>query len=119
VKRPTIFASWIKFANMSVLTIRLKAARLRAGISQEKLGIEAGLDEMSASTRMNRYELGKRIPDLALVERFGEVLNVPTSYFYAKSDEEAQLLLVFHQLDKGGRERVMDLIEGLVEPRKR
>jgi transcriptional regulator with XRE-family HTH domain len=36
---------------MSVLAKRLKEARLRAGLSQERLGIEAGLDPMSASKK--------------------------------------------------------------------
>jgi transcriptional regulator with XRE-family HTH domain len=40
-----------------------KEARLRAGISQEKLGVLAGIDEASASARMNQYERGKHTPD--------------------------------------------------------
>jgi len=66
---------------MSTLAIRLKQARLRAGLSQEQLGIDAGLDPASASARMNRYELGKRAPDLALVEKLADVLGVPAPFF--------------------------------------
>lgn len=36
-----------------MLITRLKEARRRAGLTQEKLGILAGLDEASASTRIN------------------------------------------------------------------
>jgi transcriptional regulator with XRE-family HTH domain len=97
---------------MSVLAKRLKQARMASGLSQEKLGIDAGLDEMSASTRMNRYELGKRVPDFALVERFGEILNVPAAYFYAVTDEEAHLLLKFHRLNKKQRHHFMELMSG-------
>jgi transcriptional regulator with XRE-family HTH domain len=68
---------------MSAFPRRLKEARLRAALSLEQLGIEAGLDPMSASARMNRYELGKRIPNPELVERIAKVLSVPTAYFYA------------------------------------
>lgn len=100
-------------ANMSVLALRLKEARKRAGISQERLGIDAGLDEMSASTRMNRYELGKRVPDLALVERFAEVLDVPACYFYAVSNDEARLLLAFHNLDRRAKIQAIEFIEKL------
>jgi transcriptional regulator with XRE-family HTH domain len=96
---------------MSVIAQRLKAARQRAGLSQEKLGIEAGLDPMSASTRMNRYELGKRVPDPELVERIASVLSVPAAYFYATQDEEASLLLKFHGLSKGDRAKVVALVE--------
>jgi transcriptional regulator with XRE-family HTH domain len=85
---------------MSVLGKRLKEARIAAGISQEALGIEAGLDEMSASTRMNRYELGKRVPDFTLMEKIAKILNVPAAYFYAVSDDEARILLTFHRLNK-------------------
>ncbi len=92
---------------MSVLAKRLKEARQRAGLSQEKLGIESGLDPMSASTRMNRYELGKRTPDWPLVDRIAAVLKVPTSYFYASADDEAELLLVFHKLSKKHRAAVV------------
>ncbi|MBP0635764.1 helix-turn-helix domain-containing protein [Cupriavidus sp. AcVe19-6a] len=98
---------------MSVLAKRLKEARQRAGWSQEKLGIEAGLDPMSASTRMNRYELGKRTPDLQLVERIAAVLKVPASYFYAMEDDEAELLLVFHRLPKKQRTRVISFVSEL------
>ena len=96
---------------MSVIAIRLKEARSLAGISQEKLGVEAGLDEMSASTRMNRYELGKRVPNPTLVERFAEVLDVPATYFYAVSEDEAHFLLTFHRLDRHAKLQVIEFIE--------
>lgn len=75
---------------MSVFGRRLKEARLRAGLSQEQLGMEAGLDPMSASARMNRYELGKRAPNFELVERIAKVLKVPAAYFYASDDTLAR-----------------------------
>ncbi|WP_366931802.1 hypothetical protein [Paraburkholderia xenovorans] len=42
-------------AGHTVFGGRLKEARLRAGLSQKKLGIVAGLDPSVASTRINRY----------------------------------------------------------------
>jgi len=77
---------------------RLKAARLAAGLSQEKLGIEAGIQEESASARMNRYEKGTRAPAVEIVERIAKVLNVPVSYFYSQDDDEASLLVAFHRM---------------------
>ncbi|MFN7835698.1 MAG: helix-turn-helix domain-containing protein [Burkholderiaceae bacterium] len=77
---------------MSVLGKRLKAARLRAGLSQEQLGLEAGLDAMSASARMNRYELGKRVPDFSLMQEIARVLEMPAPYFYADDDVMAELI---------------------------
>lgn len=92
---------------MPTLAKRLKEARVRAELSQEQLGIEAGIDPASASARMNRYELGKRTPDLVLVERLGEVLGVPAAYFYAVDDQEADLLLRFHRLSKTGKQKAL------------
>jgi len=98
---------------MAVLGKRLKDARLRAGLSQEQLGIEAGLDPMSASARMNRYELGKRSPDLGLMQRIAKVLDVPAAYFYAVADEEAALLVKFHRMPQAHRAEVMALVDRL------
>lgn len=95
---------------MSTLTKRLKEARLNAGLSQEQLGIRIGLEPESASTRMNRYELGKRIPDLELVERVAAELNLPAAYFYAVEDDEAQLLMQFHKLDAAKRRQAIAFI---------
>lgn len=92
---------------------RLKEARKRAGLSQEALGRAAGLDEMSASTRMNRYELGKRVPDPELVKRIAAVLNLPAAYFYAVGDDEAELLVMFHRLSGGDRTKVIEFVSRL------
>lgn len=75
---------------------RLKEARKRAGLSQEKLGVLAGIDEMSASARMNQYERGKHEPHSSFVQRLAEVLSVPESFFYEKDDDVARLLLFLH-----------------------
>ncbi|WP_223277268.1 MULTISPECIES: helix-turn-helix domain-containing protein [Cupriavidus] len=104
----------VQKAEMSVLARRLKEARQRAGISQERLGIEAGLDPMSASARMNRYELGKRVPAPELVTRLAAVLNVPATFFYAADDTEANLLLKFHRLRKDQRAAVLSVIDELL-----
>lgn len=98
---------------MSIFSKRLKEARLRKGLSQEQLGLEAGLDAMSASARMNRYELAKRVPDFALVERLAGVLEVPPAYLFAKDDDLANLILLFSKLDANQKEEVIVLIKGL------
>jgi transcriptional regulator with XRE-family HTH domain len=99
---------------MSVLAKRLKEARIRAGLSQEKLGVLAGVDEMSSSARMNQYEKAKHEPDFSMVERIAKVLNVPESYFYAKDDEAAWLLVVFHRLPPEARNQVLQTIREAV-----
>ena len=92
---------------------RLKTARLRAGLSQKTLGIAIGLDEFGASARMNQYERGKHEPDYSMVERIAKVLDVPESYFYAKDDEAAWLLVVFHRMSPSDREKLVGLARDL------
>ena len=93
---------------MSVISKRIKEARTRAGISQERLGVLAGVDEMSSSARMNQYERGKHEPDFSMVERIAKALNVPESYFYAKDDEAAWLQVVFHRMSPEKRQLLID-----------
>jgi transcriptional regulator with XRE-family HTH domain len=93
-------------ASMSVFSKRLKAARLMAEYSQETLGVLAGIDEMSASARMNQYERAKHTPDYSMVERLSNVLNVPESYFYEKDDEIATLLVTLHRVAPTERKKL-------------
>jgi transcriptional regulator with XRE-family HTH domain len=71
---------------------RLKHARLERKLSQRSLGIAAGIDEASASARMNQYERGKHVPDYQTLSNLAFVLGAPVAYFYA-NDHEADLLL--------------------------
>lgn len=100
---------------MNTFAKRLKEARLRAGLSQEQLGIEAGLEPASASARMNRYELGKRFPDIALIEILAQVLRVSPSYFFSIRDEEANFLIQYGRLSKIDRNLVHEYVGKLLE----
>ncbi|CAN0620168.1 Transcriptional regulator [Burkholderia multivorans] len=95
---------------MGVVAKRLKEARIRAGISQERLGILAGIDEMSASARMNQYERSKHVPDFGTVTRIAAALNLPAAYFYAATDDEADLLVRFHQMTEAQRAKVIEFV---------
>ena len=96
---------------MSTLSKRIREARLLAGVSQERLGIQIGIDPASASARMNRYERGVRIPTPALVERIANELGLPAAYFYAVGDDEAKLLRWFSRLSAEEREGLMQKID--------
>ena len=98
---------------VSVVAKRLKEARLRANLSQKQLGIQAGIDEFSASARINQYERGKHMPDLPTLMLLGAVLAVPVAYFYCEDSDLAVLVLRFAALSKAQRKKVMGLIEGL------
>ena len=84
----------------SPLCKRLKEARLSANYSQKKLGIEAGMDQFSASARMNHYEMGRHTPDYSTLKRIARVLRLPVAYFYAEEDEMAEFIKVFNELKK-------------------
>ncbi len=71
---------------------RLKEARKASKYTQEQLGIEAGIDEGSASARMNQYENGIHAPDFSMVKSIAKVLSIPTAYFYCEEDELAELI---------------------------
>jgi transcriptional regulator with XRE-family HTH domain len=76
---------------------RLKEIRTQSGLSQKNLGIQAGLDQFVASTRINRYELGVHKADFLIAQRLAEILNVPTAYFYTEDDRLAELMIAFHR----------------------
>lgn len=93
----------------SVFSSRLRAARLRAGLTQMQLGVLAHIDEYSASVRISQYERGKHLPDLNTAERLAEALSVPLPYLYARDDKLAQLILFFGQLDGNQQNRLLKL----------
>ena len=86
---------------------RLRQARLESGLSQKILGKEAGISLDSASARVNQFETGKHMPHIDIVEKLGQVLNAPLSYFYEKDDEVATLLLRTHRLPKQRKKKVL------------
>ncbi|MBB3344894.1 helix-turn-helix transcriptional regulator [Luteimonas sp. RC10] len=82
---------------LPVFSRRLREARTAVGLSQRTLGIEAGLDDFVASTRVNRYETGVHQPDLQTFRRMAEVLDLPVAYFYADDDALAGLIAEHHR----------------------
>src|SRR5687767_687800 len=92
---------------VSVMAKRLKQARLRAGLSQKKLGIAAGIDEFTASARINQYERDKHMPDFPTAERLAKVLGVPTPYLYAKDDTLAAWILAFDEVSAATRQSIL------------
>ena len=89
--------------SLPVYSRRLREARDARGISQRALGIQAGLDEFVASTRVNRYETGVHQPDLQTLQRLAKVLGLPVAYFYAEDDELARLITEFKATAKQRR----------------
>lgn len=92
---------------------RLREARIRAGIAQDRLGVMIGMDEGSSSARMSRYETGTHEPPFSLAEKLADVLNVPPAYFYCHDDKLADLLIRYEALGSVAREQVQALIVSL------
>lgn len=86
--------------DLPLFATRLKAAREKVGISQMDLGVKAGIDEYSASARINQYERGKHTPDFSTACNLAKVLGIPTAYFYSEDDKLAELISLFETLDK-------------------
>lgn len=103
----------------SPLPKRLKEARKLFGISQRALGMLAGIDESSASARMNQYEKGKHYPDFDMARRLANALKVPCSFFFEENDDIAEMLLFFFRLTDSERKKIKaSLINADVDPKE-
>ncbi len=94
----------------SVVGKRLRQARLRAGLSQKKLGILAGIDEFTASARINQYEQGTHTPRYITVERLSKVLGIPTPYMYCREDDLAHWILAHEITPSRVRDQIIKKI---------
>ena len=57
---------------------RIRFIRNLRGITQKRLGIQAGLPEKTADIRISQYEKGSRVPKDDLIKKIAEVLDVST-----------------------------------------
>lgn len=96
--------------------VRLKQARVAAGLSQKNLGIEAGIDQFVASTRINRYELGVHKPDLLTAKNLAKALGVPVAFFYADEDEIADLIYRYSKAEPSVQQKIQALLSDTPGP---
>ncbi|WP_393923435.1 helix-turn-helix domain-containing protein [Aeromonas hydrophila] len=95
---------------------RLKYRRVKKQcISQKELGVRAGMDDSSASGRMNHYERGRHVPDIDTMRKLANVLGKPLSYFFCEDDLSAELVWPFVQLDEDEK---LDLLFKLRENKR-
>jgi transcriptional regulator with XRE-family HTH domain len=93
---------------------RLKAARLAAGLTQEALGIRAGIDQDVARTRINRYERAVHDCDSATAERLAQVVEEPLAALYADSDLMAQAITAFARLGEADQRAAVTALNDMV-----
>ncbi len=95
----------------SPVPVRLREARLGNGLSQKELGIRAGIDESSASPRINQYEKGKHTPSYNTLVQLAKVLKVPVPYFYCEDDRLARLILAYDKLSAKAKNQLLAQLE--------
>ena len=81
------------------------------GLTQQELGVLEGIDEDNAGAKMNQYEQGVHIPKFPRLKDLAKALQVPTAYFYAESDELAEILYAYERLSKKNRNTLVKLIK--------
>ena len=94
-------------ARIPIIGKRIRQARLRAGLSQQALGTKAGIDELSAISRISQYERAVHSPDFETAERLAEVLGVPAPFFYAADDALAEWIVAFGRVSASVRKRII------------
>ena len=103
----------------SVFSRRLREARIRADIAQDRLGVMIGLDEGCSSARMSRYETGVHEPPFPIAEKLARVLGVPVAYLYCGDDRLAEIILIYTALQKNQRQALLDTAVNLRESARR
>ncbi len=97
----------------SVFSRRLREARLRSGIAQDRLGVMIGLDEGCSSARMSRYENGVHEPPFPVIESLAGFLNVPVAYFFCDDDRLAEIMRIYSSAKEKERQAMFDSIAAI------
>ncbi|WP_419239079.1 helix-turn-helix domain-containing protein [Photobacterium leiognathi subsp. mandapamensis] len=86
---------------------RLKTARKKAHLTQKELGVRIGMDESSASGRMNHYEKGRHTPDVATLLRMAKELGVPLNYFFCENETTAELVCLISKMTEDEQKQLI------------
>lgn len=95
----------------SPLALRLRAARKAANLTQQRLGIQLGMDPNTASARINQYEKGKHAPDYQTAQRMAAELGVPVAYLYCEEDVLAELICKISKLEEAEQLELLDKLK--------
>lgn len=93
---------------------KLKAARKQKGLSQAALGKLLGVQAQT----VGRWETGKSKPNLEIINKLCEILNVPLYYFineehidYQLNFDEAFVINKYRELNDDGKSIVINLLK--------
>ena len=79
-------------------------------MTQKELGIRIGMDQSSASSRMNHYEKDRHTPDIQTLQRMADELKVPLNYFFCENTESAELACLIDKLSIEKRQKLIELL---------
>ncbi|CAM3170126.1 HTH cro/C1-type domain-containing protein [Vibrio neptunius] len=74
-----------------------------------------GMDESSASGRMNHYEKGRHTPDISTLRKMADALGVPLNYFFCEDEASAELATAISRLSEDKRNQVLNFVKSLEE----
>jgi len=94
---------------------RLREARNRVGIAQDKLGVLIGMDESCSSARISRYETGTHEPPIATAQKLAMVLKVPVAFFYCDDDRLAEILILYAAFGDNQKNQLLMHVQGMSE----
>lgn len=92
---------------------RLRQARLRAALPQDKLGVLAGLEESSSSARISRYESGIHEPPVRFAEALAKVLGISAAFFYCGDDRLAEMIMLYADASESKRRMMLESVRDL------
>ena len=92
---------------------RLRQARERLGLPQDKLGVMIGLDESCSSARISRYETGVHEPAFDIARKLAQVLGVTVTYFYCEDDRLADLVAGYFKMGEKAKAAVEKFVKDL------
>jgi transcriptional regulator with XRE-family HTH domain len=95
----------------SPLALRLRAARKAANLTQQRLGIQLGMDPNTASARINQYDKGKHAPDYQTAQRMAAELDVPVADLYCEEDVLAELICKISKLEEADQLALLDKLK--------
>lgn len=96
-----------------IFASRLKAERKRAGLTQEALGVLAGIQLDVARTRINRYERAVHDCDSATAQAIARCLGIPLACLYVDNDEQADVVRLISEMPRSEVRRCLDSISKL------
>jgi transcriptional regulator with XRE-family HTH domain len=98
---------------LTVFAKRLRQARDRTGLTQMQFGVFAGIEEFSASARINQYENAIHTPRFETAKQLSVAAAVPPSFLYEPNDTLADIILAAGDLSEEKRLKLLQFAERL------